>query len=162
MPLFYKPLQSNIAAKDGNKKWHPCLVKFNKIVTTQKIGELIADKSSLTPGDVHNTIRNLMSVMRDQLMNSRTVKLDGLGTFTVIAKSTGNGVDKADDVTPSQIKNLKVQFTPEYTRPAGVGTTRAMYAGIEYERWNGNTTNGNGGNNENPDPDEEPWQDPDA
>lgn len=47
------------------------------MVNTQKMAELIAEKASLTPGDVHNVIRNLMSVMREQLLNSRTVRLEG-------------------------------------------------------------------------------------
>ncbi len=45
------------------------------------IGETIAERSSLTAGDVHNVIRNLMAVMREQLLNSRTVKLEGLGNI---------------------------------------------------------------------------------
>ena len=82
MPLIYKPYQANIANKAGQKLYYPRLVKFSKMVNTQKMAELIAEKASLTPGDVHNVIRNLMSVMREQLLNSRTVRLEGLGTFT--------------------------------------------------------------------------------
>ncbi|WP_071145466.1 HU family DNA-binding protein [Bacteroides ihuae] len=136
MPLFYKPMQSNIASKDGNKKWYPLLVRVGNMVTTQKIGEMIAEKASLTPGDVHSVIRNLMTVMREQLLNSRSVKLDGLGTFTVMANSTKKGVNKSEDVAPTQIVRLRVNFRPEYTRAAGTGSpTRALYSGVEYERW---------------------------
>ena len=92
MPLIYKPYQANIANKAGQKLYYPRLVKFSKMVNTQKMAELIAEKASLTPGDVHNVIRNLMSVMREQLLNSRTVRLEGLGTFTMIAKAGGKGV----------------------------------------------------------------------
>ena len=81
--LIYKAVQSNIASKDKKKKWHPCLIKMGNVVDTQMIGETIAERSSLTAGDVHNVIRNLMAVMREQLLNSRTVKLEGLGTFTL-------------------------------------------------------------------------------
>nr|WP_320057870.1 HU family DNA-binding protein [uncultured Bacteroides sp.] len=138
MPLFYKPLQSNVASKDGKKKWHPRLVKVGKMIDTQKIAELIADKASLTAGDVHNVIRNLMSVMREQLLSSRTVKLDGLGSFTMMANASGKGVLTADEVSPTQIVNLRVQFTPTGLRGAGTGgTTRAMYTGVEYQRWTG-------------------------
>lgn len=140
MPLLYKALQSSLSSKDGKKKWHPRLVKFRKVVDTQKVGEMIADKSSLTPGDVHNVIRNMVNVMSDLLLNSRTVRLDGLGTFTVIAKANGKGVDTSEEVSPSQIKHLKIQFTPSATRTSG-GTTRAMFNSVEYERWEGASTN---------------------
>ena len=83
---------------------------------------MVAEKCSATPGDVHNVIRNLMSVMRMQLLNSRTVRLDGLGTFTVIARTRGKGVDKEKDVNPNQVTSLHFMFTPEYTRPAALGT----------------------------------------
>ena len=70
---------------------------------TQMIGETIAERSSLTAGDVHNVIRNLMAVMREQLLNSRTVKLEGLGTFTMVCQSRCKGVDAEADVSPAQI-----------------------------------------------------------
>ena len=103
MPLIYKPYQANIANKAGQKLYYPRLVKFSKMVNTQKMAELIAEKASLTPGDVHNVIRNLMSVMREQLLNSRTVRLEGLGTFTTIAKAGGKGVVLESKVSSSQI-----------------------------------------------------------
>ena len=34
------------------------------------------------------------------------------------------------------------QFTPEYTRPAAIGTTRAMLQGVEFEKWTGVVTDG--------------------
>ena len=58
MPLIYKPYQANIANKAGQKLYYPRLVKFSKMVNTQKMAELIAEKASLTPGDLHNVIRS--------------------------------------------------------------------------------------------------------
>jgi len=136
MPLLYKAFQSSLPSKDGKKKWHPRLIKFKKVVDTQKIGETIAAKSSLTPGDVHNVIRNIVDVMSSSLLNSRTVRLDGFGTFTVIAKANGKGVNTAEEVGPAQITHLKIRFTPTATRTPG-GTTRAMFNSVEYERWEG-------------------------
>lgn len=126
MPLFYKAVQSPIANKAGAKLWHLNLVKAGGTVATQQLAEVIAEKSSLTAGDVQNVVRNLMSVMREYLLNSRSVRLDGLGTFTMKACTRGKGVESADKVNPNQIIFLKCQFTPEYTRPAAIGTTRAL------------------------------------
>lgn len=156
--LIYKAVQSNIASKDKKKKWHPCLIKMGNVVDTQMIGETIAERSSLTAGDVHNVIRNLMAVMREQLLNSRTVKLEGLGTFTMVCQSRCKGVDEEADVSPAQITGLRCQFTPEYTRPAAIGTTRALLQGVEFEKWleaavDGGTSGGgesDGGEEEDP------------
>jgi predicted histone-like DNA-binding protein len=136
MPLLYKALQNNLPSKDGKNKWHLRLMKFKKVVDTQKIGEMIAAKSSLTPGDVHSVVRNMVDVMSNVLLNSQTVRLDGLGTFTVIAKTKGKGVDAPEEVSPSQVNYLKIQFTPSTTRTSG-GLTRAIYNGVTYERWDG-------------------------
>ena len=118
MPLLYYARQSQLKTKDGVKQWHLTLKKVGRAVSLQQLGEMVAEKCSATPGDVHNVIRNLMSVMRMQLLNSRTVRLDGLGTFTVIARTRGKGVDKEKDVNPNQVTSLHFMFTPEYTRPA--------------------------------------------
>ena len=130
--MIYKAVQASMPNKDGKKLYHHSLVKFNKVVTTQGLGEEIAKKASLTPGDVHNVIRNLMEVMRDKLLNSQSVKLDGLGSFTMIAHSRGYGVELEKDVNPSQIKYLKCQFTPEYKQADGSSRTRALTTGVEY------------------------------
>lgn len=92
--------------------WHLNLVKAGGTVATQQLAEVIAEKSSLTAGDVQNVVRNLMSVMREYLLNSRSVRLDGLGTFTMKACTRGKGVESADKVSPNQITALKCRFTP--------------------------------------------------
>ncbi|MCD7898886.1 MAG: HU family DNA-binding protein [Bacteroides sp.] len=132
MPLVFKPFRSNIPNKEGQKLYYPRLVKMGKVVGTQRLGELIAEKSSATAGDVHNVVRNLMSVMRDQLQNGRSVRLDGLGTFTLIAHANGKGVETEDEVSSSQIQRVRCRFSAEYTRSAGSTATRALLEGIEY------------------------------
>ena len=150
MPLFYYPRQSQIATKEGVKTWHLSLRKVGKTVDVQELAESIAEKSSLTPGDVHNVIRNLMSAMRMHLLNCRSVRLNGFGTFTMKARTRGKGVEKAEDVNPNQVTSLRCQFTPEYSRPAAIGTTRALLQGVEFVRYQGSVsesdTDGEGDN----------------
>ena len=112
MALFYKAVKSTMATKSGDKKWHLNLVKVGKVVSTQQLAEMIAEKSSLTPGDVHNVVRNLMTAMRSELLNSKTVRLEGLGTFTMKARSRGRGVDKEEDVNPNQVGSLHTEIYP--------------------------------------------------
>ena len=74
--------------------------------------------------------------------------MDGLGTFTMKARTRGKGVANEKDVNPNQVTALRCQFTPEYTRPAAIGTTRALLQGVEFEKWTGKVTDEseNGGN----------------
>jgi len=153
MPLFFKARQSTLKSKDGKKKWFPVLMKFGKPVSLLEMAEEVAEKSSLTPGDTLSVSQNLMRVMSRHLMNSRSVRLDGLGTFTVIAKARGTGVDKEEDVNSGQINGLRIRFTPEYTRNKAQGTTRAMFAKLEYAKWgeSKSTQNDNSGNGDDGD-----------
>ena len=64
------------------------------------------------------------------------------------ARTRGKGVANEKDVNPNQVTALRCQFTPEYTRPAAIGTTRALLQGVEFEKWTGKVTDEgeNGGN----------------
>lgn len=132
MSLIYKPVKSNLLTKAGEQMWHLNLVKFPQVIGTKQLAEEIAEKASLTVGDVESSIRNLMSVMRSHLLNSYSVRLDGLGTFTIMARTRGKGVPTAKEVNPNQISGLRCQFTPEYFRPAAMGTTRALLQGVKF------------------------------
>lgn len=134
MPLLYKPVQSTMPSEDGEKKWFPHIVKLKKRATTETLAEEISEFSSLTEGDVHNVIRNLLTHMRRHLLNSESVHLDGFGTFTIKANCAGNGVSTPDEVNPDQINHLTVHFTPCFKRIPGVGVRYPMYKGVEFVR----------------------------
>jgi len=151
MTLYYRPRRSPKENKDGEFLWHPTLAKAGVVVDTQKIAKKISQRTTAHPGDVHNIIRSLTEVMSEELLNGHSVRLDGLGTFTLYIRSRGNGVDSADKVNPSQINSLICKFTPEYHRPVFGGTTRAMYEGVEFKHVNQRVSNtgtdeGGGGN----------------
>lgn len=157
MPLFYKGIRATKANKAGVRTWHPALVKMKKVINTQMLAEQIAEKASLTPGDVQNVVRNLLSVMRVHLLNSYTVRLEGMGTFTMSVRSQGKGVDTEDKVNPNQITSVHCRFTPEYFRPIAIGTTRALTQGLTFEHANligklagGNNGGDGGGGGEDP------------
>lgn len=135
MTLLIKPVQSTMPTKEGEKLWYPHLVKHQRTITTQDLAEEIAKISSLTEGEVHNVVRNLMGCMSRHLKNCNSVQLDGLGTFTLKIQAAGNGVKTPEEVGPQQINYLKVQFTPSYTREgAGIGKVCPMVAGAEFEK----------------------------
>ena len=149
MPLLYYARQSQLKTKDGVKQWHLTLKKVGRAVSLQQLGEMVAEKCSATPGDVHNVIRNLMSVMRMQLLNSRTVRLDGLGTFTVIARTRiFRSKHEVQGCYLIRVYILLVIY-PLAPCPAALGTTRALWQGVEFEKWTGGTaTDGNEGSDD--------------
>lgn len=134
MTLLYKAFQTTMKSKDGIKKWFPRLVKFGKRVYIKDIADEIAEKSSLTRGDVYNVIDNLIGITGRNLMDGKSVVYDGLGTFTAVLKAGGNGVDTFEEVNDSQVKGIRIRFTPSYTHNGVEGTTRALFKGISFQR----------------------------
>ena len=95
MAIIYKVKQASKANKEGKKLYHPSTVHIG-LVTTAQMAKEVAEYSSLTAGDVKNTIDNLITVMHKHLASSEVVELDGIGTFRIRLKSQGKGVENPD------------------------------------------------------------------
>lgn len=130
MPVLYKTIQSTKANKEGKKLYHPRVVHTAAIPTAQLAKE-ISEYSSLTTGDVKNTIDNMVIVMTKHLHASESVTVDGLGTFSIVMRSKGKGSAAAGDVDASQAR-LQVRFTPSYTKNQDrTVATRALITGAK-------------------------------
>lgn len=92
MPVLYKPFQSVLEDKNKKKLFHPRVIYTANVSTTQLAKE-IAAYSSLSTGDVKNTLDNLVTVAAQHLQASESVTLDGFGTFRMVMKSNGKGVE---------------------------------------------------------------------
>ena len=141
MAVLFQPYQASIANKQGKKLFYPRVVRVSTINTAQ-IAKEVAAYSSLSTGDVKNTIDNLITVMGQHLQASQSVNLDGLGSFRMVMKASGNGVDTADEVSASQA-TLTVRFMPASTRNAnGTVATRSMVTGVKCVRFDKATSTG--------------------
>ena len=115
MPVLYKPFQSNLEdKKSGKKLFYPHVVRTGNINSAQ-LSKEIAAYSSLSPGDVKNTLDNLVTVMAQHLQSSESVSVDGLGTFRMVMSARGRGVETADEVSAAQA-TLTVRFQPTTTK----------------------------------------------
>lgn len=134
MAVIYKPFQSSFKNKAGLKLFYPRVVQTRN-VSTEAIAREIAGYSSLSSGDVKNTIDNLVTVMSQHLQSSESVTLDGFGSFRITMKSGGKGVEKEKDVSASQAK-MQIRFLPAYTRnPNRSIATRSLVTGVKCVRF---------------------------
>ena len=91
MPVLYKPFQSTLEdKKSGKKLFYPRVVRSGNVDSAQ-LSKEIAAYSSLSPGDVKNTLDNLVTVMGQHLQSSESVSVDGLGTFRMVMVARGKG-----------------------------------------------------------------------
>ena len=113
---FYKKQQQAV-----NKKWYPRSVLVGSPVSTDQLSKRIANESTVAPADVLAVLKALSGVMGDYMAQGRSVKLDGIGSFSFMASASGNGVERAEDVSANQINGVKVHFVPETTYKRGGG-----------------------------------------
>ena len=134
MPIPYKARLSKFANKEGKKLYHPQVVTIGN-VSLNDLSKEVAELSSLSTGDVKNTIDNLITVMTRHLQSGESVSLDGLGSFTLSLRSTGKGSETADEVSPSDAR-LKINFRPAMTRNSDhTVATRSLLTGSSFVRW---------------------------
>ena len=148
MPVIYKSRQATIANKEGNKMYHPQVVITGN-VTLERLADEVAELSSLSPGDVLNSIKNLITVMTRHMQASETVVLDGLGSFRLSMNSTGKGFATAEEVNAMNCR-LKVVFQPSTRRNSDrTVATRSFITGVQFMRIDGEQASGGAGGSGN-------------
>jgi predicted histone-like DNA-binding protein len=130
--MFYRDKQDSMPDKDGNLLWRPEIVRTGKIVNAKELSKLISTATTLTQSDVAAVLYSLPQFMNVFLKEGHTVRLDGVGTYTVYGRSRGKGVVDKKNVRPSQFGSLALKFTPEYTISVGGNRTRALLSDIEF------------------------------
>ena len=130
--MYYRERQDPMSNKDGEKLWRPEIVRTGKMVNSRELSKLISTATTLTQSDIAAVLYSLPLFMNVHLREGHTVRLDGVGTFTVYGRSKGNGVLNKKDVRPSQFGTLNVKFTPEYTVSVGGTRAHALLDGIDF------------------------------
>ena len=141
--------------KSGKKLFYPRVVRSGNVDSAQ-LSKEIAAYSSLSPGDVKNTLDNLVTVMGQHLQSSESVSVDGLGTFRMVMVARGKGVETSDEVSAAQA-TLTVRFQPTTTKNHDRTTaTRSMVTGAKCARYDklvsdaGSAGGGNSGGSDKP------------
>ena len=134
MAVLYKSFQSVLEDKNHKKMFHPRVI-YTANISTSQIAKEIAAYSSLSSGDVKNTLDNLVTVMGQHLQASESVSLDGFGTFRMVMKSNGKGVETSEEVSAAQA-SLTVRFLPNFTKnPDRTTATRSLVTGAKCVRF---------------------------
>jgi len=130
--MFYKERQDPMPNKDGDQLWRPEVVRTGKTVNVKELSKHISNATTLTQSDVAAVLYALPAAMNVHLNQGHTVRLDGLGTYTVYGRSKGNGVADKSKVRPSQFTSLMLKFRPEYSVSIGGNHTRALLDNVEF------------------------------
>ena len=114
--------------------------------------------SIYTPDVVYGVLEKFRSCLVEMLLESKKVKIDGLGTFYCTLENQKNGAMKKEEYIPSKhMKALHIRFLPEQTTEENISSRtflkKAEFVNIEQllkaeEEESGETNGGdNGGDN---------------
>ena len=119
--------------------YYPQAITVGKQITTKQLGKALSDRSTVTLADTLAVLSELGNVMSTFMAEGRSVKLDGLGSFRYNINAQKQGVEKEEDVSPSQIKSIRVRFVPEMTRNAdkSVATRTMQPTAVDWFEWAG-------------------------
>ena len=82
----------------------------NGVVTIDQLAEEIAYSTTLTDGDVLNTIRALVKQIKSHIREGRIVRLEALGSFQ--AQLSSSGASSEEEFNPALIRGVRLQFRP--------------------------------------------------
>ena len=109
MAVNYKIYQST--AKNATKGLYYARTAYRETVDLKKLAEIMQANCTVKYSDILAVLTELGEVMKNELLNSKPVKIMGLGTFRVSLRSRG-----CADLNTFSIKNsivgARVRFYP--------------------------------------------------
>ena len=116
--ILYEVYQNDI--KDSESvmfgKWYARL-KSIKTLNTEKLAKHISEHGSVFTADVvEGVMKKVKTCLVEMLLESKKVKIAGLGTFYLTAECQKGGADKEADFNVNQhLKALHIRFLPDQT-----------------------------------------------
>ena len=125
MPLLTRLYQNTINNEKTNGKFYRRVVHIATL-NLEDLGKHIVEHGSpYTEDVVQGVLKAFRNCCIEQLMESKKVKIDGLGTFYLSVNSIG--AESVDEATMDQIKNVRLRFLPD-------SSSRAMLDSISLRK----------------------------
>ena len=130
-------------------KWY-AQIKNLETLNTRKLANHISEHGSIyTPDVVYGVLEKFRSCLVEMLLESKKVKIEGLGTFYCTLENQKNGALKKEDFNVNKhLKALHIRFLPEQTTEENISSREFLKKAefINIEQLLKGDENGNGGN----------------
>ena len=112
--IFYQLRQNKNELSKIYGKWF-AHAKSVETMNTRKLSQHISEHGSIyTPDVVFGVLEKFRSCLVEMLLESKSVKIDGLGTFYTTIENEPGGADKEEDFNVQKnLKALHIRFKPE-------------------------------------------------
>ena len=161
--ILYEVYQNDI--KDSESvmygKWYARL-KSIETLSIEKLAKHISEHGSVFTADVvEGVMKKFKNCLLESLLESKKVKVNGLGTFYLTCECTKGGADKESDFNVAQhLKALHIRFLPdqteednlssrEFIKKAEFVNIKSLLSGKDEEEDAETTENDNNGSTEN-------------
>lgn len=110
MSVIYKVIArpSDPRVIDSPKKYYPRLITLGQSVNLKYLAQKMQDRSSLSVGDIKSVIQNFVDKLKEQLLEGKSVNIEGLGVFMLTARSKGE--ELAKDVCAKSVEGIRIFF----------------------------------------------------
>ena len=149
MSVFYRLHQDQSTGTKRSGKWYARAVPMACIGTRQlaeiiqrnctvkkadvmAVLEELVEVCTVKKSDVMAVLEELVEVMKDQMQDSKRVKLDGFGSFKIGIESKGAQTAAKYSVS-EHVKGLHVVFMPERTTDSGGNKSKQFLQGCRVE-----------------------------
>ena len=158
--ILYEVKRNQNSYSQAYGKWY-AQIKSLETLNTRKLANHISEHGSIyTPDVVYGVLEKFRSCLVEMLLESKKVKIEGLGTFYCTLENQKNGALKKEDFNVNKhLKALHIRFLPEQTTEENISSReflkKAEFINIDSllksdESENGgDSTGGNSGNGGN-------------
>ena len=121
--IIYEVYQNKNEHSAAHGKYY-ARVKYLESLNTRKLSNHISEHGSIyTPDVVYGVMEKFRSCLLEMLLNSKKVKIEGLGTFyTTIECQKGGAVSKDKFSVNKDIKGLHIRFLPEQEQETNISS----------------------------------------
>ena len=125
--ILYEVKQNQNSYSVAFGKWY-AQIKNLETLNTRKLANHISEHGSIyTPDVVYGVLEKFRSCLLEMLLNSKKVKIEGLGTFYCTLENQKNGALKKEDFNVNKhLKALHIRFLPEQTTEENISSRQFL------------------------------------
>jgi predicted histone-like DNA-binding protein len=125
--IIYEIYQNQVEDHPSNGKYF-ARVKTIETLNTRKMANHIAEHGSIyTPDVIFGVLEKFRSCLIEQLLNSRKVKIDGLGIFYLTAECAKGGAESPEKFNVQKnIEALHIRFLPDKEQETNISSRQFL------------------------------------
>ena len=125
--IIYEVKQNKNTFSAAFGKWY-AQIKNLETLNTRKLANHISEHGSIyTPDVVYGVLEKFRSCLLEMLLNSKKVKIEGLGTFYCTLENQKKGALKKEDFNVNKhLKALHIRFLPEQAAEENISSRQFL------------------------------------